>query len=167
MASPQSISLRNAIEGKRSEKMIQYAIKERLSLFLYEDGQLKDFVEKWLQDFGNIDQALQYVADKYDKDFEHDKGKAEDKLRIIAHRLFVDNPNTAENEGWNSNNWGDLSEDFLKNSRPIFINDLRKGLGRQILMDGEINATEGEIQHLIGEQNAVDQQGQEELEGQE
>ncbi|GEM_PF-5187647 len=166
MASPQSISLRNAIEGKRSEKMIQYAIKERLGLFLYEDGQLKDFVEKWLQDFGNIDQALQFVADKYDKDFENDKGRAEEKLKQIAHRLFVDDPSTAENEGWNSSNWGDLSEDFLKNSRPIMIKDVRKVMGRQILMDGELNATEGEIQHLIGEQNAVDQQGQDEQEQQ-
>ena len=166
MASPQSISLRNAIEGKRSEKMIQYAIKERLGLSLYEDGQLKDFIGAWLQDFGNIDQALQYVADKYNDDFGNDKGKAEEKLKQIAHRLFVDDPKTAENEGWNSSNWGDLSEDFLKNSTPILIKDLKRVMGQQILMDGELRATEGEIQHLIGEQNAVDQESQEELEEQ-
>src|SRR3989338_4983813 len=160
MASPQSISLRNAIEGKRSEKMIQYAIKERLGLSLYEDGQLKDFIGAWLQDFGNIDQALQYVADKYNDDFGNDKGKAEEKLKQIAHRLFVDDPKTAENEGWNSSNWGDLSEDFLKNSTPILIKDLKRVMGQQILMDGELRATEGEIQHLIGEQNRVDQEGQ-------
>ena len=166
MASPQSISLRNAIEGKRSEKMIQYAIKERLGLSLYEDGQLKDFIGAWLQDFGNIDQALQYVADKYNDDFGNDKGKAEEKLKQIAHRLFVDDPKTAENEAWNSSNWGDLSEDFLKNSTPILIKDLKRVMGQQILMDGELRATEGEIQHLIGEQNRVDQEGQEELEEQ-
>jgi hypothetical protein len=162
MASPQSISLRNAIEQKRSEKMIQYAVKERLGLFVYEDGQLKDFIEKWLQDFGNIGQALQYVADKYDEDFGHDKGKAEEKLRQIAHRLFVDDPNTPQNEGWNSNNWGDLSEDFLKNSKPIMLKDLRKTMGRQILLDGEINAIEGEIQTLVAAQNNIQEADAEE-----